>query len=102
MENIINKLNQINDEHDPNAIWKDWSWDEKKKLLDMYFIISQKENHIFDLIYKYHGCDSWEDIFRDYNIEYLNDKASGVKVAIDQIDEIIQRNKTQDTTAQLK
>ena len=41
------------------------------------------------LIYKYHGCDSWEDIFRDYNITYLEDKSVGVEIAIREINEQI-------------
>jgi hypothetical protein len=56
----------------------------KKKLLDIYFIISKKETYILDLIYRYHPCDSWEDIFRDYNIRYLDNKASGVEIAINE------------------
>ena len=40
---------------------------------------------LFDLIYKYHGCDSWEDIFRDYDKVYLKDKVIGVEIAIKEI-----------------
>ncbi len=83
MEHIINKLAKIKDKNS----WNDWTLEEKKQILDIYFIISKKENHIFDLIYHYHGCDSWEDIFRDYNTKYLEDKTNGVKIAIDEINE---------------
>ena len=83
MENIIKKLNQLTDE---NA-WDDWTVEEKRQLLDMYFIISKKESHIFDLIFTHHGCDSWEDIFRDYDVQYLKDKADGVKIAIRELRE---------------
>lgn len=89
MDNIINKLNQIEDER---YNWDNWSLEDKKKLLDIYFIISKKETHIFDLIYNYHGCDSYEDIFRDYKIRYLNNKADGVEIAINEIVEQIERN----------
>lgn len=85
MENIIDKLTKIED----NNSWKNWTFEEKKKLLDMYFVISKKENHIFDLIYNYHGCDSWEDIFRDYDSNYLEDKTTGVEIAINKINEEI-------------
>jgi hypothetical protein len=88
MENIIDKLNQIND-NDTKNIWKNWSLEEIKKLLEIYFIISKKESHIFDLIYDNHECDSWESIFRDYNTIYLENKTSGVEVAIDGIIEKI-------------
>ena len=83
MENIIKKLSQLTNE---NA-WDDWTVEEKRQLLDIYFIISKKESHIFDLIFTYHGCDSWEDIFRDYDVQYLEDKADGVKIAIRELRE---------------
>ena len=91
MEKIIEKLNQINDNDNknPTKVFDDWSLEERKQLLDIYFIISKKESHIFNLIYDYHGCDSWEDIFRDYKIRYLKYKAAGVKIAIDGIMEKI-------------
>ena len=88
MENIMEKLKQINDN---KSVWNNWSLEEKKQLLNIYFIISQKESHIFKLIWNYHSCDSWEDIFRDYNERYLEDKAVGVEVAIEAITEEINR-----------
>jgi len=81
MENIIDKLTKIED----NNSWENWTLEEKKQLLDIYFIISKKETYIFDLIYNYHGCDSWEDIFRDYDSNYLEDKTTGVEIAINEI-----------------
>lgn len=88
-ENIIDKLTKIEDK----TSWKNWSLEEKKNLLDIYFIISKKETHIFDLIYNYHGCDSWEDIFRDYDSKYLEDKTIGVEIAINEIVEKIKSQK---------
>lgn len=85
MESIIDKLTKINN----NNSWNNWTLEEKKQILQIYLIMSQKENHIFDLIYNYHGCDSWEDIFRDYDSTYLKDKTKGVKIAIDEINKII-------------
>jgi len=89
MENIIDKLSKIED----NDSWKKWTLEEKKKLLDIYFLISKKETHIFSLIYNYHDCDSWEDIFRDYDSEYLEDKTIGVETAINKIVETIKSTK---------
>jgi hypothetical protein len=89
MENIIDKLTKIEDKNS----WKKWSLEEKKQILDIYFIISKKESHIFDLIYNYHGCDSWEDIFRDYDSNYLEDKTNGVEIAINEIVEKIKSTK---------
>jgi len=97
MEHIIEKLKQLNDKTDKN-VFDNWTLDEEKQLLEIYFIISKKESHIFNLIYKYHGCDSWEDIFRDYKIRYLKDKADGVEIAIDAIQEIINGEKLCSTT----
>jgi hypothetical protein len=88
MENIIEKLKQIKDNDNKNKkdkAFDNWTLEERQQLLELYFIISNKEPHIFDLIYEYHGCDSWEDIFRDYKISYLKDKAVGVEIAINEI-----------------
>lgn len=89
MENIIEKLKLIKDKN----VFDDWTLDEMCQLLDLYLIICKKENHIFDLIYGNHGCDSWEDIFRDYDIKYLEDKAVGVEIAIDGITEQINKER---------
>ena len=89
MENIIDKLTKI--EH--KNCWENWTLEEKKKILDIYFIISKKETHIFDLIYNYHGSDSWEDIFRDYDSKYLEDKTTGVEIAINEIVEKMKSTK---------
>ena len=90
MELLIEKLNQIKDN---KKGFDNWSLEEQKQLLDIYLIISKKETQIFKLIYKYHGCDSWEDIFRDYDITILQDKAVGVEIAIERITEQINREK---------
>ena len=90
MKNLIEKLDKIKD--NKNA-FDSWCLDEIKQLLDLYLIISKKETHIFKLICNYHGCDSWEDIFRDYNIKYLEDKADGVEIAIKEVIEQINRKK---------
>jgi hypothetical protein len=89
MELLLEKLNQIKDKNALNS----WSLEEQKKILEIYLIISKKEKHIFKLIYDYHECDSWEDIFRDYDKEYLKDKAVGVEMAIQGIVEKINREK---------
>ena len=87
MESIIEKIKQI---EDPNTAFDDWTLEEMKQLLEIYLILSKKETHIFKLIYKYHGCDSWEDIFRDYDKTYLQDKVRGVEIAINEIKERIE------------
>ena len=86
MELLVEKLNQIKDN---KKNFDNWSLEEQKQLLDIYFIISKKETQIFKLIYNYHGCDSWEDIFRDYDIKIVEDKANGVEVAIKEVMEQI-------------
>lgn len=82
MKHLIEKLNQITN---TKTAFTDWSLEEKKQLLDIYLIISKKEAHIFKLIYGYCGCDSWEDIFRDYDEQMLKDKVVGVQIAIEEI-----------------
>jgi len=89
MENIRDKLREVHNMSD----WNNWSLEEQQQLLDIYFIISKKEPIIFDLIYNYHDCDSWEDIFRDYKLRYLREKAEGVKIALDEVTRQIEDRK---------
>lgn len=86
MEQIIEKLKLLESKTDLNA----WNLKEKLQLLQLYSLISKKEPLIFNLIYAYQGCDSWEDIFRDYDYRYLNDKAIGVEIAIKEMKEMIE------------
>ena len=85
MENILQKLKQLDDIKNGGA-FDNWTLQEKKQLLDIYYTISKQESYIFDLIYMCHGCDSWEDIFRDYSSSYLDDKTCGVQMALDEIE----------------
>lgn len=82
MEELVDKLRNI---QSSNQLYN-WTQEEQRKLLELYLIISKKESYIFDLVYRYHQCDSWEDIFRDYSCNYLDEKASGVQVAIDNLE----------------
>lgn len=85
MENIIEKLSQIdNSESTP---FKSWTMEERKQLLELYLLISKKESKIFQLIYNFNGTDCYEDIFRDYDRQYLKDKIDGVQDAIDMMNE---------------
>ena len=91
-ENIINKLNSTVVNSKEN-FWDNWTLEEEKHLLELYLIFSKKESQIFDLIYRNHWCDSWEDIFRDYDTNYLKDKTTGVEIAINEIVEQIESTK---------
>ena len=88
MENIVEKLKTVNDKND----FRNWNIREIKQLLEIYYVFSKKEAQIFDLIYQYHGCDSWEDIFRDFDAQYLEDKATGVEIALDAVNTKIEEN----------
>jgi hypothetical protein len=89
MEGILEKLKNIN--NNEKNVWKGWTLQEKKQVLEIYYIFSKKEGPIYDLIYSYHGCDSWEDIFRDYSRSFLRDKVEGVEISIEAINENIKR-----------
>ena len=81
MEHILQKVSHMDET-------TSWTLEETQQLLEIYFLFSKKEGHIFDLLYRYHGCDTWEDIFRDYDERYLRDKAAGVQVALEEIERI--------------
>ncbi len=89
MEQIIKKLANIKSEQSVEKVWKNWSLDEIKKLLEIYSIICDKEEELYKLVYRYHGSDCYEDIFRDYDYTLLEDKAQGVKEALDTLNDII-------------
>ena len=84
MESIIEKLSKMEYSKNP---WKNWNSEELKKLLEVYLIIAKNEAYIYDLIYSIHGCDSWEDIFRDYNDRNFEDKVLGIQEAINILNE---------------
>lgn len=44
----------------------------------------QEEIDACELIYSLHGCDSWEDMFRD-NVPELVEKLRGIQIAIDEV-----------------
>lgn len=86
MNNIIEKLKSLKEaDADTEWLWRDWSAEDQLQLLELYLLISKKEADIFELIYSYHGCDSWEDIFRDYSNPFLREKARGVEIAVDEL-----------------
>lgn len=91
---IIQKLQRLNDSsaHSEEPI-KEWSIYEKKKLLEIYSLFSRNEHKIFDLIYRYHGCYSWEDTFREYSDIDFDFKTRGIGIAIDGINEEIEYEK---------
>ena len=51
------------------------------QILSKEFIRIQNEIYISQLIYRYHDCDSYEDLFRD-NIPLLEEKKEGIEIAI--------------------
>lgn len=68
-------------------IWRDWTVEEKKKLLETYLVISEKEAEIFDLICLCTGSDTWDNIFRDYTSQDLHDKVDGIEYALAKLEE---------------
>lgn len=69
--------------------WKSWTAEERHTALKLYYLISKHEASFYDLVYSYHGCDSWEDLFRDYDREELKDKMRGVQIALKYFDKTV-------------
>jgi len=90
MERIIEKLSIQQSEENP---FENWTLEEKQKLLELYLLISKQESKIFYLIYRFNGSDSWEDIFRDYDRQYLKDKEDGVQDAVNMAKELEEKIK---------
>ena len=64
--------------------YKDLSYDQKLKILNNELIKVKNEIEISKLIYSYHECDSYEDLFRD-NIPLLEQKYEGILIAIENL-----------------
>lgn len=80
-DDILKKLN--NQSCTDHITWdKDWTKEEQKQLLKIYYLITKNETKLFDLVYSYHECDSYEDIFRDYDYADVIDKTDGVRTAL--------------------
>lgn len=71
--------------HPINETFYFWSREDKIQLLKLYKIFIDREPQLYELVYQNHNCDSWEDIFRDYDRVLLADKARGVDIAIDNL-----------------
>ena len=52
-------------------------------ILSEELIRVENEIEVSQLIYSLHGCDSWEDMFRD-NVPELEEKCRGIQIAIDE------------------
>ena len=83
MDKILDKLDKVTTSSDEE--WDEWTLWEKISLLELYKLFCNKEANIFRLIYNNQGCDSFEDIFRDFNMVDVNDKILGVQLAIDSL-----------------
>jgi hypothetical protein len=64
--------------------YTDLSYDEKLDFLHKELDKVKHEINISKLIYTYHDCDSYEDIFRD-NIPLLENKMKGILIAIENL-----------------
>ena len=58
------------------------SCEQQLELLKKELEKVKHEIHISKLIYSNHGCDSYEDLFRD-NVPRLIEKMEGIQIAID-------------------
>ena len=54
------------------------------KILEDEMVRVQNEIEVNELIYSLHGCDSWQDMFKD-NVPELEERCRGIQVAIDEI-----------------
>ena len=89
---LLTKLNNTKRfELNKNEQWSGWTLEEQLNLLQIYLLISKHETKLMDLVYEYHDCDSWEDIFRDYDVFTLRDKEHGIKIALDNMMNINQK-----------
>ena len=65
---------QINDES--------LSIEETKRIIQNELVRTKNEITISNIIYRYHECDSYEDLFRD-NVPHLETKCDGIQISLD-------------------
>lgn len=98
MDKLFDKLeNQTRHESYNQHDWSQWSLEEKHALLQMYYSICKNEHKLFDLVYGNHDCDSFEDIFRDFDSVELENKQYGVEIALQNIQNKIREQQQQPT-----
>lgn len=71
------------------------SGEQQLELLKKELEKVKHEINISKLIYSNHGCDSYEDLFRD-NIPQLIEKMEGIQIAIDNFNNLSDDNLTDD------
>jgi hypothetical protein len=67
---------------------KNISKQEALKILTKELIKIKNEISISELVYSYHDCDSYEDLFRD-NIPLLKVKKQGIEIAIENLKKLM-------------
>lgn len=87
--NILDKLRNFQDKND----WRNWTLEEQKEMLEIYYLICEKESYLFRLICNNNADSSWDDILLDYDSKYLDDKTTAVRDALDMINKRIKISK---------
>ena len=76
MKQIIEKLANLEKSENP---FESWTMEDKKKLIELYLLISNNESKIFNFIFQFKNCDC----FGNQYLQYLEDKSEGVIEVLD-------------------
>ncbi len=86
IKNIHDKIEaleyKINNETEINN--NKLSLNEMERIIRNELIKTKNEITVSDIIYRYHNCDSYEEVFRD-NIPALKIKIDGIQISLDNI-----------------
>jgi hypothetical protein len=73
---LDNEIEIINDES--------LSIEERKRIIQNELVRTKNEITTSNIIYRFHDCDSYEDLFRD-NVPHLETKCNGIQISLDNI-----------------
>lgn len=86
IKTINDKINNLEYKFDNEIEINDesLSLEETKRIIQNELVRTKNEITTSNIIYRYHECDSYEDLFRD-NVPHLETKCDGIQISLDNI-----------------
>jgi hypothetical protein len=86
IKTINDKLNKLEYKLDNEIEINDesLSLEETKRIIQNELVRTKNEIITSNIIYRFHECDSYEDLFRD-NVPHLETKCNGIQISLDNI-----------------
>jgi ribosome-binding ATPase YchF (GTP1/OBG family) len=98
IKTINDKLNKLEYKLDNEIEINDesLSLEETKRIIQNELVRTKNEIITSNIIYRFHDCDSYEDLFRD-NVPQLETKCDGIQISLDNMNNTDGENKGDDS-----